>query len=364
MLLRKILHIINLIFAFLLLLSYLPAFIPADSFTKLSLLGYLYPLLLIINVCFIVFWLFVKPRYMIIPLLAILIRVDYVPRFVNISDKDYENETDIKVLSYNVGNFADKVYNYDSELIKENQDSVLDYIKSSKASIVCFQDYSCSIKDSNGFHYKMLNKLGFKHFYTFPKTNNYINGNAIYSKYRIKDGDCFLKEDENNYEFIYADIRTPKRIIRVYNIHLASYMLGDNEKTRFSQIKQGNIKYDTGSKTIIHKLLVANIKRAGQIRKIMPIIDKTEKPYIVAGDFNDTPFSYTYRQITKHLSDSFVTKGRKIGRTYNGVFPAYRIDYVLYQKENFIIHNYESPKKNFSDHYPVCVTLSLKTSSL
>ncbi|MBR1769070.1 MAG: hypothetical protein IJ748_01275, partial [Bacteroidales bacterium] len=60
------------------------------------------------------------------------------------------------------------------------------------------------------------------------------------------------------------------------------------------------------------------------------------------------------------LSDSFVSKGKGLGRTYNGVFPAYRIDYVFYKKEGFKIKEYSSPALDFSDHYPVLVRFSLK----
>jgi endonuclease/exonuclease/phosphatase family metal-dependent hydrolase len=359
--LRKIFYIINIVCVVALLLTYIPAFVPEDMFSRISLLSLLYPYLLTINACFIVFWIFVRPRNLIIPLLAIIIRVDYVPRFVNISTTDYKTSNDIKVLSYNVCDFRNKVYNNDSELIKENQDSILAYIRSTNADIVCLQDYSGSQKDTNGFHYKMMNSLGYKHFFTYPNDSSSIRNTAIYSKYHINNADCFFKEDTDYYEFIYADIRTPKKLIRVYNVHLVSYMLGPEEKARYSKIKQGDIKMDTGSKKIVNKLVVANKKRNAQIEKIMPFISNTSLPYLIVGDFNDNPFSYTYSFMTKNLGDSFVAKGKKVGRTYNGVFPAYRIDYLLYQKKYFVIHDYQSPALNYSDHYPICITLSTKS---
>ena len=54
---------------------------------------------------------------------------------------------------------------------------------------------------------------------------------------------------------------------------------------------------------------------------------------IVAGDFNDTPVSYTYRKIRKGLNDSFVTSGYGAGFTYRGNYPPNRIDYILYDNK-------------------------------
>ena len=49
---------------------------------------------------------------------------------------------------------------------------------------------------------------------------------------------------------------------------------------------------------------------------------------ILCGDFNDTPLSYTYRQLSRKLTDSFIEKGRGIGNTYIGEFPSFRICYI------------------------------------
>jgi endonuclease/exonuclease/phosphatase family metal-dependent hydrolase len=94
------------------------------------------------------------------------------------------------------------------------------------------------------------------------------------------------------------------------------------------------------------------VRRAHQAEVLRVQIDKSPYPVIVAGDFNDTPVSYSYRKIRKGLKDSFVNSGYGAGFTYKGNYPANRIDYILY--DNKLESRYfEIMKVRYSDHYPV-----------
>ena len=77
-----------------------------------------------------------------------------------------------------------------------------------------------------------------------------------------------------------------------------------------------------------------------------------------------SPFSYTYKQLSTKLSDAFVGKGQGFGTTYNGDVPAYRIDYIFYDKEYFTVRSFEKEKLDYSDHYPVSTVLSLKPKTI
>ena len=83
-----------------------------------------------------------------------------------------------------------------------------------------------------------------------------------------------------------------------------------------------------GVKNLTTRLMIANKNRAHQAEEIQRHIDGSPYPVILCGDFNDTPLSYTYRQLSRKLTDSFIEKGRGIGNTYIGGFPSFRIDYV------------------------------------
>ncbi|NNU34746.1 hypothetical protein HK413_13025 [Mucilaginibacter sp. S1162] len=82
-------------------------------------------------------------------------------------------------------------------------------------------------------------------------------------------------------------------------------------------------------------------------------------PYIISGDFNDTPSSYAVNQMSKGLKNTFVEKGFGPGRTYNGDFPNYQIDYIMVSPQ-FNVASYTIVEKKLSDHYPVIADLMLK----
>lgn len=105
-------------------------------------------------------------------------------------------------------------------------------------------------------------------------------------------------------------------------------------------------------KDISYRLKYAFKKRAHQADVLTEHIQSSPYPVIVCGDFNDTPVSYSYRKIRKDLVDAYIKSGRGIGNTYSGVFPSYRIDYILHSRDIQSV-GFETIKVNYSDHYPV-----------
>ena len=87
-------------------------------------------------------------------------------------------------------------------------------------------------------------------------------------------------------------------------------------------------------------------------------------PVIVCGDFNDPPSSYTYKRISYNLKDGFVESGSGVAKTYKGLIPLLRIDYILFSKK-FRSEQFQTIRQNLSDHFPVMSKLSIpaKTKS-
>ena len=82
-------------------------------------------------------------------------------------------------------------------------------------------------------------------------------------------------------------------------------------------------------------------------------------PYkcIVAGDFNDTPNSYSVSKMSKILKDSFLESGSKTGKTYKDLIIPLRIDYIFIDNE-LISSSFKTYNKTFlSDHYPISTDL-------
>ena len=82
---------------------------------------------------------------------------------------------------------------------------------------------------------------------------------------------------------------------------------------------------------------------------------------IVCGDFNNTAFSWVYRQISKDKRDAFVEAGKGFGKTFDYGYPL-RIDFILADM-NFDVNYFETFDVKYSDHFPILARLKLKDSS-
>ena len=102
----------------------------------------------------------------------------------------------------------------------------------------------------------------------------------------------------------------------------------------------------------------ATAKLVRQIAKIMAEVKKSPHPSVLCGDFNDTPVSYCYKQITKQLTDAFKETSNGTGTTYIGKIPSNRIDYIFHSDHlkpyEFMVHDV-----NFSDHKPISSYLEI-----
>lgn len=355
---KRILYIVNLVFVFLLLGTYVAARVSPEFIPELSLLSYIYPLLLVINLCFCVLWLFLKWRYLFVPLAAVLIGFSFVFRFVGINSSEKELDDYLSVMTYNVKNFSQGAEN-DRIVAIRNKDSILGLIESYSPDIVCLQEYASVKKSKSCFHYVMTNVLGYKHFFAPENSSNYVRGSVIYSKNPISRSGALFPMDNEYYGKTYADIVVDKKVFRVYNVHLDSYMLSDEEKIEVNKIKDGQVTSEEMSKGIVAKLLETNKEQAKEVRELNSILEQTKESFLLVGDFNATAYSYTYQTLAKGLKDSFVERGSGFSATHNDLIPKFRIDYV-FASEKIEVKAYSQEVFEYSDHNPVVVHFSLE----
>lgn len=355
---KKLLYIVNLVFVLLLLGVYVGVRVSPEYIAELSLLSYVYPFLLVVNVLFCLLWLFLKWKYLFVPLAVVLIGVNFIPRFIGLnSENDNIAEGSLRVMTYNVRNFQEGAQD-DKSIAIRNKDSILFLVEKYAPDIVCLQEYASVKKSESCFHYIMVNKLGYKHFFAPDNMANYVRGSAIYSKYDISRSGTLFPMDKEYYSMAYADINVKKQKVRIYNVHLDSYMLSEEEKKEVEDIKEGQITSEQTSKSVLKKLMQTNKKQAQEVRELSNVINETEGSFLMVGDFNATPYSYTYQILTKGLKDSFVEKGSGFSGTHNFFAPKFRIDYVL-ASEKIGVESYKQEVFDYSDHNPVVVDFKI-----
>ncbi|MFC1733907.1 endonuclease/exonuclease/phosphatase family protein, partial [candidate division KSB1 bacterium] len=269
----------------------------------------------------------------------------------------------ISIMSYNVNIFD--IYNEWGRFDKK--DKIIKLIGEKKPDILCLQEFAYH---SDGGELSTIESIGdvlenHEYYVEFTFTAKKIShfGSIIFSKYPIINQGkiVFSSESGNNSQFI--DIKINEDTIRIYNVHLQSIRMKP-EDYRFakdiSQIKNIN-KQEKINKNLIgilSRIKHAFIKRAPQAEHLKDHIKNCPYPAIVCGDFNDTPSSYAYHQIIDGFIDAFVECGSGMGKTYLGVFPSFRIDYILYDPK-FTAESFNTLSYKYSDHYPVFCKLQL-----
>ncbi|NOZ34587.1 MAG: endonuclease/exonuclease/phosphatase family protein [Chlorobi bacterium] len=344
---------LNWLFAVLLLFSDFSVFISPDRIPYLALLGLLFPFLIIINCLFLIFRIFYKKPHFFISLLALLLSFYRISDFYSFKNKEVISTpvNSLKVMSYNVRMFD--LYNWTGENAGKN---ILEVIKNENADIICLQEFYSS--DKLNYQDEIIKFQQTKGYVISSKNKTGYSGNAIFSMYPIISSG-FVDLGNTKQKCIYADIVKKRDTVRIYSIHLASIHLDDNDYDFIEKINE-NSKDDNieGVKGISNKLLEAYKIRAGEVEKLVPNIASSPYPVIVCGDFNDTPVSYTYRNIKGDLKDAFLESGIGIGHTYAKGLPLFRIDYILHDKK-MTSKSYKRNRKKFSDHYPISCEIEL-----
>ena len=91
---------------------------------------------------------------------------------------------------------------------------------------------------------------------------------------------------------------------------------------------------------------------------ILAHMNQTKHPIILAGDLNNTAFSYVYRKFQNNMNDAFIEKGSGLGTTFKFDHYPMRIDYIFGSKELEVLE-FTSLKQTFSDHFPIAAIFAL-----
>lgn len=352
---------VNYIFIVLLLLTNLSPVVAPDLFWPISILGLSFPLLVIINFLFFIFWLLLWKRYLFYSALVIILSYSLIfDHFQINTDKvasSLESST-FTVFTYNAQNLSNNNMSIGDKLIRSN---IVDFAAVQNADILCFQEFQTyptkgvnSVKDYQ-------QKLKLPHVFITPyllqNNHEFVDLLVLYSSYPIENSKKFYM-DGKAYGF-YVDLIIESHMIRLFNLHLESNHFNKTDYDIFSN-KEVNLNQKKRNQVLLlmQKLKKYSVKRSYQARTIRKEIEESPYPVIIIGDFNDTPASYTYQHIRQDLQDAFKIKGKGYSNTYNGKLPPMRIDYMLFDSE-FEILKYQVLNPNLSDHFPIITKLSI-----
>ena len=336
----------------LLLTAYSPHIQPTVHPVE-ACMGLTFPIFLLINAGFLLFWLIIQRyRSALLPLAGFLLCYGQIRTYlpVNFHTKKLP-ENSFKLLSYNIMGF-------DGAVKKEGKNPILSYLKESNADILCLQEYATaespkhiSQKDVE----RTLKAYPYHHISMIGNTKGYANKMACYSKFPILSAHTVDYDSRYNGSVVY-EIKIGKDNVNLINNHLESNKLTKTDKDVYNDILKSpeKEKVKSGARLILHKLAEASAIRAPQADAVADEVARSPHPsVIVCGDFNDTPISYTHRVIAKDLDDAFTESGCGPGISYNQNKFYFRIDNILISK-NLKAYNCTVDRSiKDSDHYPI-----------
>lgn len=326
-----------------LVLSYISMFINPAKAWGFTLAGLMFIPLAILNFILLLWAIKRKSRAFSIPLLALLPALFLIGRYVQVgpAQKDATDEPTLKIVSYNVGRFA-----------QSSPDSVFAFIRSQDPDVICLQEFRISDIDKVRPYLRSQMKGYHSDFYLFPMSDGSAFGNVTLSRLPQK-GKGKIKFDQSANLAIYTDYEVEGRRFRVYNCHFESYNISLPGLLRGVFKADKEVVSETGSKM---KRSIA--RRPKQVDMVFKDIEKCPIESFVCGDFNDDPMSYTYSRMIRGRKDSFKEAGNGFGATFARLWPILRIDYILLP-ERFEALQHECPRVEFSDHYPIISTIEL-----
>lgn len=315
---RLILTIFHLIIIVLLFGTIMNAYIPPSIFGMLNLLSLGFPILIIINILLLIFWIASWKKRAAVFLILSLFFIIPTRRWINYTPTKKETPN-LKIISLNgkSGKFGDE--------------NIYNFLNDQKADVVLTQEYK-SAENLKGFEYFERN---------FPVVK-------IQSRFPIVESGI-VETDAKNGRCIYADIKINGKIIRFVNVYMEPFYL---DKSMVKPTKDMNVNEEK-AKNIIHKLVPTFRKHQSQIAPIKGFLDSSPYPIILAGDFNSVPNSYEYYTLSENLEDTFLKVGKGSGTSFHDFKFPIKIDHIFASKSITPISYKVDRSVKISDHFPV-----------
>jgi len=351
----------NIAVAFSLLMTLLGSVLSPETFILPSYFALAFPLIIVLNIGFVVFWALVRKWTFLLSLSLLFFSAsqinDTYPFHLG-KTEIVKAKHPISILTYNTM--------MSGKLVKHTErkpNMVIQQILDTDADIVCLQEFEVSTQDIYLTHADMLqifSKYPYKHIWYKQTMNTKRFGLATFSKYPIVNKQKIDYPSESN-SSIFSDIVVNGVTIRVINNHLESNRLTEKDKSLPVRLKK-KFSAENLSGLTLHfskKLGTAYKLRAQQAETVAGVIADSPYKVIVCSDLNDVPTSYAYTQVKGKLKDAFSEIGTGFGWTFCERFYRFRIDFVFYDPA-FSVVKFEVNPVKYSDHYPVVCHLKIK----
>ncbi|MBU2996497.1 endonuclease/exonuclease/phosphatase family protein [Cellulophaga baltica] len=330
---KKFIFSVNVFFALCLLLSCFVPFISTAKYPFVAFLSLGIPILVFINIAFIIYWLFLRKKQFFFSFLILLISYFSLSSFYMFRlNETEESSKDLSIMSYNVRGFNDNLI-HDSNLFNK----IKKFIIQEDPDIICFQEFDYYRKN----YFKEYKYSYHKHIKDREKVNM-----GVFSKYPIISNGLLSFPDSGN-DGAYVDVLYKNDTVRIYSLHL--------ESLRVSPHKDALVKEE--SSKLYGRLTKSFVKQQEQAELVLNHMKSVPYKTIVCGDFNSTEYSNIYKTIKGRMNDTFKEKGVGFGKTYNFKYYPARIDFIL-GDHRLKVKSHKNYDVEFSDHFPIMASFA------
>ncbi len=337
----KTFKFLNILVALALVFAIISYSLPFDTFSYLSVFGLITPLVILGNLLFLLFWLFLRDKFVFVSLILLLVSLVVFENAYKFGpgEEDVVGSTDFSIMSFNV-----RFLNKYRQIPKAGIDSaIIGFIRKQSPDILCLQESHYTMKSSRSldkiYPYKIID------FEYGVHQKHAIN--AVYSKFPILNHEAILFPNSKN-ATLWADLLIGRDTVRLYNFHLQSFnVIPDVDKLTNKRSYRLLVRVTKGLK-----------KQEQQVEALRTHMSTTKGPILLAGDLNNTQFSKVYRYLRCDFQDSFLTSGAGLGGTYPLFGIPLRIDHI-FADSCFKITSHTNFDVKLSDHYPIMATMRL-----
>ena len=316
--------------------------------------GLTFPAFLIINFCFLLFWLLFRSKYAAIPVVGFLIAFVPVRKYMPLNINGEAPKDCIKVLSYNTWNLGAQTEDAAGTNI------CLAYLQEQDADIVCLQEAMPNDRNKQQIDSMLTPTYPYQCVTEHPNGGNAV---MLLSKFPILSKELIPYESKGNLSVAYR-LKIKDKVVLLINNHLETTGLSLEERRQFKNLVVGKLEADTAeqtSKLLIVKLAESTKKRAPEAEAVADYLKRhKDMSIIVCGDFNDGPISYAHRTIADGLTDCYVASGNGQGISYHHGGFFVRIDNIMCSKDWKPYECWVDDKIAVSDHYPIICKLKMR----
>jgi endonuclease/exonuclease/phosphatase family metal-dependent hydrolase len=338
---NKFVFALNIVLGVVTLSAYVLPFLAPKTFPILAVFTLFMPIVLGLNILFVIYWLLRRKSQFLLSGILLLVGLPFLNSFYKFKKVDEPNTPDEwSLLSYNVRlfNHFDWIKGVD---VNQPMQTLFDDLK---PDVICIQEYTPK------------HKIRFKDYpyqHIVMSGNKIKTGHAIFSKFpMIQKGSVRLSQ--HNTESIFVDLKIKQDTIRVYNIHLQSVKISPDVHEIHDNIQEVT---QARSKKMLSRMSQSFQLQQKEAEALVKHRSDVLYPVVVAGDLNNSSFSYVYRKVRGTLLDAFAEAGKGFGKSYFFKHYPARIDYIFADPQLEVLRFDTFNDFEYSDHYPLFTRL-------